>query len=65
MVSEKNIRIDIDIPDKIIMLADSDKIARVFDNLLKNAVNYSYENTNIIIGARIRQNRVVIKFRNK
>ena len=65
MVSEKNIRIDIDIPDKIVMLADSDKIARVFDNLLKNAVNYSYENTNIIIGARIRQNRVIIKFRNK
>lgn len=65
MVSEKNIRIDIDIPDKIIMLADSDKIARVFDNLLKNAVNYSYENTNIIIGARIRHNRVIIKFRNK
>ncbi len=65
MVSEKNIRINIDIPDRILMLADSDKIARVFDNLLKNAVNYSYENTTIIIGARIRQNRVIIKFRNK
>ncbi len=65
MLSEKNIKVDIDIPEKILMLADSDKIARVFDNLLKNAVNYSYENTMIRIGARIRQNRVIIKFRNK
>ena len=46
------------------MLADADKIARVFDNLLKNAVNYSYEGTSITIGARIRRNRVIIKFRN-
>lgn len=65
MLAEKNIRIDIDIPEKILMLADSDKIARVFDNLLKNAVNYSYENSLIRIGARIRQNRIIIKFRNK
>ncbi len=65
MMQEKRIRVDIDIPEKIIMLADSDKIARVFDNLLKNAVNYSYENTMIRVGARIRQNRVIIKFRNK
>lgn len=65
MLTEKSIRIDIDIPEKILMLADSDKIARVFDNLLKNAVNYSYENSLIRIGARIRQNRIIIKFRNK
>jgi len=65
MLTEKNIRIDIDIPERILMLADSDKIARVFDNLLKNAVNYSYENSLIRIGARIRQNRIIIKFRNK
>ena len=43
----------------------SEKIARVFDNLLKNAVNYSYENTMIRIGARIRRDKVIIKFRNK
>ena len=65
MLSEKELTVDIDIPDDIIMFADSDKIARVFDNLLKNAVNYSYENSMIRIGARVRNNRVVIKFRNK
>lgn len=65
MLSEKNLTVDIDIIEHIVMFADSDKIARVFDNLLKNAVNYSYENTTIKIGARIRGNKVIIKFRNK
>lgn len=65
MLSEKNLTVDIDIIEHIVMYADSDKIARVFDNLLKNAVNYSYENTMIRIGARIRRDKVIIKFRNK
>ena len=65
MLTEKNLTVDIDIIEHITMLADSDKLARVFDNLLKNAVNYSYENTTIRIGARIRGNKVIIKFRNK
>jgi two-component system sensor histidine kinase VanS len=65
MLSEKNLTVDIDIIEHIVMFADSDKIARVFDNLLKNAVNYSYENTVIRIGARIRRDKVIIKFRNK
>lgn len=65
MLSEKNLRVDIDMPEKILMYADSDKLARVIDNLLKNAVNYSYEASSIIIGARIRNGRVIIKFRNQ
>ena len=65
MLSEKNLSVDIDIAEHIVMFADSDKLARVFDNLLKNAVIYSYENTTIRIGARIRGNKVIIKFRNK
>ncbi len=65
MLSEKSLSAQIDIPEHIIMFADADKIARVFDNLFKNAVNYSYEGTVIKIGARIRRNRVIIKFRNQ
>ncbi len=64
MLSEKNLTVQTDIPEHIIMFADADKIARVFDNLLKNAVNYSYEGTTVKIGARIRRNRVIVKFRN-
>ena len=65
MLTERNLTVDIDIEEPIVMFADSDKIARVFDNLLKNAVNYSYENTTIRIGARVRDDQVIIKFRNK
>ena len=48
-----------------VMFADADKIARVFDNLLKNAVSYSYENSVILVGARIKNGYVIIKFRNE
>lgn len=65
MLSEKDLQIDVDIPEKILMYADSDKLARVIDNLLKNAVNYSYEGSTILVGSRVRNGRVIIKFRNQ
>ena len=36
-----------DIQPDIEILCDPDKLARVFDNLLRNAVNYSYPNSEI------------------
>lgn len=65
MLTEKDLQIDIDIPEQILMYADSDKLARVVDNLLKNAVNYSYDSSTILVGARVRNGRVIIKFRNQ
>ena len=65
MFKEKNLKCKIDVNEKILMFADADKIARVFDNLLKNAVSYSYENSTIIIGARKRNGYVIVKFRNR
>ena len=64
MFKSKNLTCELDLNEKIIMFADADKLARVFDNLLKNAVNYSYENTPVRIGARIRNGYVIVKFRN-
>lgn len=64
MFKAKNLSCELDIREKIVMFADSDKLARVFDNLLKNAVNYSYESTPVRIGARIKNGFVIIKFRN-
>lgn len=65
MLSEKGIEIRVDIPYKTMIFADSDKLARVFDNLIKNAISYSYENSVINVGARIINNRLIIKFRNR
>lgn len=65
MFKAKNLSCEIDIKEKIVMFADSDKLARVFDNLLKNAVSYSYENSVILVGARIKNGYVAVKFRNR
>lgn len=43
---------------------DSDKIERVFDNLLRNAVNYSYGDTEIEITVDIQDESAVVSFRN-
>ena len=33
-------------------MCDSDKLERVFDNLLRNAINYSYNGTKIILSMK-------------
>lgn len=38
-------------PESLMAVVDGEKLARVFGNILKNAVAYSYENTEIIITA--------------
>lgn len=43
---------------------DSDKLARVFNNILKNAIVYSDEGSIISIIAEIRDNKAIIRFEN-
>ena len=52
-------------PDKLIFLGDGEKLARCFENLIKNAINYSYENTTIYVNIEKREDKVNIKFKNK
>lgn len=47
------------------LYADAEKLARVFNNILKNAIAYSYENTEIEISAEIAGNEVCIRFTNR
>ena len=49
MLHEKNLDCNLAVPEDIMLRCDADKIQRVFDNLLKNAVIYSYEGTEIDI----------------
>lgn len=65
MCRERELEISVEIPQRIVMLADADKLARVLDNLLKNAVTYSYRGTVIRVGAQIRENNVLIRVRNE
>ncbi len=44
LLGEKNLKIETAIQKDVHIVADADKIDRVLDNLLRNAVNYSYTN---------------------
>lgn len=49
MFQEKNLRAELSCPRDLMYNCDVDKMQRVFDNLLRNAVNYSYPDTVIQI----------------
>lgn len=51
--------------ENIMISADSDKLIRVFNNILKNAAAYSYENSTIEISAKKIGSDVTVSFRNK
>lgn len=48
----------------ITVYADSEKLARVFNNILKNAVAYSYPNTEILVSCREEAEQAVVTFTN-
>ena len=50
--------------DGILLNCDADKMQRVFDNLLRNAVNYSCDGTEITIEAEQGEDSVTLKFSN-
>lgn len=50
--------------ENLTVYADSEKLARVFNNILKNAVAYSYPNTEIIISAKVDKDRITVTFEN-
>ena len=49
ILAEKDLKLETEINPNVEMLCDPDKLARVFDNLLRNAVNYSYAGTTIYL----------------
>ena len=65
MLEKNNLKCNLKVPEKVIYMGDGDKLARAFDNLLKNAINYSYENTTIEIELNENDKGIIIKFRNK
>lgn len=51
-------------PEGLTIVADPVKLARVFNNILKNAIAYSYPNTGIAIQAARKDNTLQIAFQN-
>ena len=53
VLQEKKLTCDVDVEENLEVYGDPDKLARVFDNILRNAIAYCYENTKIEIQARM------------
>lgn len=64
-LKEMNKKINFTSDEKTILYADPDKLSRVFNNLIKNAVNYSKENTDIDISILKKENQATVKITNK
>lgn len=57
--------VHVDVPDDLILPGDPDKLARVFNNILKNAAAYSYPDTMIEIHAEQSGSQIKITFSNQ
>ena len=64
ILSEKNLECALQIAPNVMIRCDVDKMQRVFDNLLRNAVNYSFDNTKIRITAVQEDHNIRITFTN-
>jgi two-component system sensor histidine kinase VanS len=65
MLTPQGKQMSVNVPDGLILWGDADKMARVFNNILKNAIAYSYENSVIDIFAKQQDKNIVITFTNQ
>lgn len=65
VLQEKHLTCEVEAEDELEVEGDPDKLARVFDNILRNAVAYCYENTTIRIDAHMKRGDVEIVFQNE
>lgn len=64
MFLEKHLKCELETVTDIMIRCDVDKMQRVFDNLLRNAVNYSFDNSTIRIVTTQNEENLNIKFTN-
>jgi two-component system sensor histidine kinase VanS len=65
MLTPQGKQVSVNVPDNLTLWGDADKLARVFNNILKNAIAYSYENSVIDIFARQQDKNIIITFTNQ
>ncbi len=65
MLAPQAKQVSVNVPDGLTLWGDADKLARVFNNILKNAIAYSYENSVIDIVAGQQDKTMVITFTNQ
>ncbi|HZK26294.1 MAG TPA: HAMP domain-containing sensor histidine kinase [Thermoclostridium sp.] len=65
MLSPQNKQAVVHAPDDLVLWGDADKLSRVFNNIMKNAIAYSYNDSVIDITAFEQEENTVIQFKNK
>ena len=65
MTNEQSKKIVINCDDDITCYADPDKLSRVFNNVIKNAISYSFENTEININACCIDDIITVSIQNE
>ncbi len=65
MLTPQGKQVCVNVPDGLTLWGDADKLARVFNNILKNAIAYSDENSVIDISAGQQDKNIVITFMNQ
>jgi two-component system sensor histidine kinase VanS len=58
-------QVSVNVPEGLTIWGDADKLARVFNNILKNAIAYSNENSVIDISAKQQDKNIIITFTNQ
>ena len=64
-LEEKGLRCRLDLPPRLVYSCDPDKLARVFDNLLRNACYYSFPNSTVEITGRETESQLLLSFTNE
>ena len=65
VLQEKHLTCEVDVEENLMGYGDPDKLARVFDNILRNAIAYCYEDTKIEIAAQMKKQDIEIIFTNR
>ncbi len=65
VLRQKQLTCTVEVDETLFVNGDADKLARVFDNILRNAVSYCYENTEIHIQAMETESHIKIVFANE
>ena len=65
VLQEKQLACEVQVEENLVVYGDPDKLARVFDNLLRNAIAYCYDHTKIQLSAQMKRGDVEIILTNE
>jgi two-component system sensor histidine kinase VanS len=63
-LAERELAWDVRLTPNVEIVCDPDKLERVFDNLIRNAVNYSYRGTSILVTLERDDDHVMVRVQN-